>query len=270
MQRDDEQSASGWTQRVASFYSRSAPGYEALWAPELLLFARRLLGELPLGSADRVLDVGSGVGGLLPDIESRAMGAFVVGSDISFGMLRRAPERYARVVSDAQQLPFADSVFAVAALAFMLFHVPEPTRGLEEVRRVLRDGGAIGTVTWGSDPGYLALDVWNEELAARGADAAQEIARHDLVDTEEKVVQLLETTGYSSVRTWIDWREDQMTLESFLEHRTGHGMSRCRFESLPAQVRAEVIEATTERLRSAPSSAFSDRSEVIYATAVAG
>src|SRR5687768_15507902 len=100
---------SGWTQRVASFYSRSAPGYEELWAPELLVFARRLLSQLPLGSADRLLDVGSGVGGLLAGIESRARNAFVVGSDISFGMLHRAPARFARVVSDAQHLPFADS-----------------------------------------------------------------------------------------------------------------------------------------------------------------
>ena len=224
---------------------------------------------MPLGSADRVLEVGSGVGALLADIESRAGGAFVVGSDISFGMLRRAPARYARVLSDAQQLPFGDSAFGAAVLAFMLFHVPEPKRALKEVRRVLQEGGSIGTVTWGDDPSYLALEVWNEELAVRGAGAAQEIARHDLVDTEKKVTQLLEAAGFSSVRTWIDWREDQMTLESFLHHRKGHGMSRCRFESLSAEARAEVIEATTGRLRSAPSSAFLDRSEVIYATAIA-
>lgn len=262
-------SGSGWARRVASFYSRSAPRYEELWAPELLALARELLSELPLGSADRVLDVGSGVGGLLADIESRARNGFVVGSDISFGMLHRAPERYARVVSDAQHLPFADSAFAVVSLAFMLFHVPEPDRALKEVRRILRDGGAIGTVTWGTDPSYLALDVWNEELAARGADTTLEISRHDLVDSEEKVTQLLEVTGYSGVRTWVGRREDQMTLESFLNHRMGHGMSRCRFESLPGEVRAEVVQTVTERLRSAPPSAFLDRSEVIYATAIA-
>ena len=257
----------GWAQRVASFYSRSAPGYEELWAPELVVFARRLLDELPLRDATRVLDLGSGVGTLLPEIEARTSTAFIVGSDIAFGMLERAPARFARVTSDAQQLPFSDDSFDAAVLAFMLFHVPEPRRGLDETRRVVRSGGTVGTITWGGDPSYLALDVWNEELDERGADAAPSLTRHDLVDTEDKVTAMLEATGFTGVRTWTETREEQMTLETFLRHRTGHGMSRHRFESLPEPARQAAIAATTERLRESGTRAFLDRSEVIFATA---
>lgn len=258
---------SGWAQRVASFYSHSAPDYEELWAPELFVFARRLLKELPLQDAARVLDLGSGVGTLLPEIEQAAPSATVVGTDIAIGMIERAPARFARMVSDARQLPFSDGSFDVAVLAFMLFHVPEPHRAVDEARRVLGSGGTIGTITWGHDPSYPALDVWNEELEKRGADKAPDLARHEFVNTEEKVTAILETAGFTDVRTWIELREEQMTLETFLHHRTGHGTSRNRYESLPEAAREEVIAATAERLRDSAPPAFLDRSEVIFAVA---
>jgi hypothetical protein len=64
-------------------------------------------------------------------------------------------------------------------------------------------------------------------------------------------------------------REEQMDVESFLRHRTGHGTSRNRFESLPEAARAGVLESTFERIRDLGPRAFLDRSEVIYATAIA-
>lgn len=260
---------SGWTPRVASFYSRSAPGYEELWAPELLKMSRELVEALSLETARRILDLGSGVGTLLPEIQRQAPDALVIGSDLAHGMLRRAPVSFARVTADAQRLPFADASFDVAILAFMLFHVPEPPRALAETRRVLHEDSSIGTLTWGDDPSYMALDIWNDELEARGADAAPALARHELVDTEEKVEQVLSEAGFGDIRTWIRIREDQMTLESFLRHRTGHGMSRHRFESLSEADRADVLEKVRERLADLGPKAFLDRSEVIYATAVA-
>lgn len=266
---DLDPSGSGWTPRVASFYSRSAEGYEELWAPELVKLSLSLLEVLPLGSARRILDLGSGVGTLLPEIYRRAPDALVVATDLAHGMLRRAPDEFPRVTSDAQQLPFAPSSFDAAILAFMLFHVPQPQRALVETRRVVRSGAVLGTITWGDDPPYPALDIWLEELDSHGAQATEPIGDHGPVDTEAKVRALFEDTGFRDVRTWTGTREERQTAEEFLRHRLGHGTSRHRFESLAEDARSACLEKVRTRLEGLGPEDFVDRSEVIYAMGVA-
>ncbi|HEX2240331.1 MAG TPA: hypothetical protein VHJ82_04245, partial [Actinomycetota bacterium] len=110
---------------------------------------------------------------------------------------------------------------------------------------------------------------WNEELDAYGAVQGATIGDHDPVNTQEKVAELLRGTDFSEIRVWAGLRSEQMTLDSFLRHRTGHGMSRYRLESLPDEARDEVVTRVRDRLADAGPDAFVDRSEVIYATAVA-
>ena len=71
-----------------------------------------------------------------------------VGLDLNRAMLHRALPRaekvdFAPVQGDAQRLPFADASFDMAVLHLILAVVPEPTRCLTEVARVLRPGGQV-------------------------------------------------------------------------------------------------------------------------------
>jgi SAM-dependent methyltransferase len=108
--------------------------------------------------AARVLDAGCGTGwlweetaGLLPADLTLTL------SDLSPGMVTEAEEAargagltvVATRVADTQDLPFEDRSFDVAVANHMLYHLPDPDRGVTELARVLDDGGTLLTTTNG-------------------------------------------------------------------------------------------------------------------------
>jgi ubiquinone/menaquinone biosynthesis C-methylase UbiE len=129
-------------------YDRQAALFDLMEVPvELLAFGklrRRLWGDMD-GAV--VLEIGVGTGKNIPFHRAEAR---TVAVDISPGMLQRAARRARRlgrdvdlVLADAQHLPFPDSAFGAASATFVFCSVPDPIAGLQEVRRVVRDGGGI-------------------------------------------------------------------------------------------------------------------------------
>lgn len=249
-------------------YSANAQSYKELWAPIIHRFSRSILSELRLPGASRVVDVGAGVGTLLPDLRDAAPDALVVGVDRSEGMIAEGPVDFPRAVMDARELGFADSSIDAVIMAFVLFHLDEPTLGLLEAARVLRSGGAIGLLTWGEGPGYLALEIWNDELDALGAPLADErFSHHELVNSPDKVSAILESAGFVTIRAWTQPFEHRQSIDEFLDHRMGHGAGKRRFDSLPAEKRATCIERARSRLRTLSPEDFTDHDVVVLAVA---
>jgi ubiquinone/menaquinone biosynthesis C-methylase UbiE len=94
-----------------------------------------------------VLEVGCGWGELAEWI-ARESAAEVVAVDLSPRMVELAAERGIDArLADVQELPFADGMFDVVVAAWMLYHVPDLERGLAEIARVLRAGGALVAAT---------------------------------------------------------------------------------------------------------------------------
>ncbi|MBO4639944.1 MAG: class I SAM-dependent methyltransferase [Treponema sp.] len=104
----------------------------------------------------KVLELGCGTGDMWKghDDLMKACSKLVL-SDFSEGMLENAKTNIGsdanveyRVI-DIQNIPFEAEVFDVVIANMMLYHVPDIARGLSEVRRVLKKGGAFYSATFG-------------------------------------------------------------------------------------------------------------------------
>ncbi len=262
------------TTQLAERYNQHATAYRDLWAPVLRIAGRRLIHEVASaqgGPARRIVDVGTGVGSLMPDILAAFPQASVVGIDRSPGMLALAPRDRGmlRAVADARQLPLASDGADLVLLVFMLFHLQQPADGLREVRRVLRRGGRVGTITWGGEFESNASRVWTACLDEHGAAAPdpQIAARDEPMNTPEKMQDLLRANGFSTARAWSEVLVDRMDLDHLLELKTRMGSEKPRFDSLSTEARQQCLASARHRMQGMGPDDFVSAGKIVYAVA---
>lgn len=114
----------------------------------------------------RWLDVGCGNGAFTQLVVDRCAPAAVHGIDPSEAQLAYAQRRpwalhVALTLGDAMALPFAADAFDVAVMPLVIFFVPDPRKGVEEMVRVVRPGGCVAAYGWDMQGGfpYDALQV---------------------------------------------------------------------------------------------------------------
>jgi len=257
------------TRALADRFSARAAEYEELWAPELLPSCLELIRDLPLPGARTVLDLGCGVGTLVPHLKAAAPAAIVVGADRSEGMLALAPGDVPRALMDGSRLGFAHGAFDVVVMAFMLFYLPDPRASLRAMVGVLRPGGSIGTATWGQDETSDARRVFDEELDRHraGADSVGSVRSDAEMDSVDAVTGLFERAGFAEPRARALWIERRPDADRVLALATRLGGDARRFETLGEEVRHRCVARAKERMRELPPEAFLERDEVILATA---
>lgn len=138
-----------FTQFEHEGWQRVAHKYDSVWAGSTRQFISPLLDATEISANMSILDVGCG-----PGYVSRAAaerGAKPIGLDFSHEMIAIAKRMFPQIElreGDAQNLPFADSVFDRVVSNFALLHVNDPERACAEACRVLRPGGKFGFTVW--------------------------------------------------------------------------------------------------------------------------
>ena len=145
---------------VRRMFDRIAPVYDAM---NRLMTAglderwRATTARAVVAGGDRVLDVCCGTGDLA--IAARESGGEVTGLDFSEPMLERARAKAPEiewVSGDALALPFSEGSFDAVTIGFGLRNLEDATRGLAEMRRVLRPGGRVAILEITRPRGLLA------------------------------------------------------------------------------------------------------------------
>jgi len=114
-----------------------------------------------------ILDLGCGTGNLVPFYAERC--THYTGLDLSPQMIERARQNHSREVSrgkvefmvgDCEGLPFQDGTFDLVSAVALIEYLPNPSRVLNEITRVLRKGGvALLTVPHRSCIHFKIRDV---------------------------------------------------------------------------------------------------------------
>lgn len=156
-------------------WDRLSSGYDRqLWFERSAV--RTAVAMLDPAANARVLDVATGTGEVLRALARRpAPPRAVVGIDASARMLAHVgtlPAGWSLLAGDVRALPFGDCEFDVVTAAYVLqLLAPDDLACVtEEIRRVLRPGGRLGTVTPAVPARGLARPVARtlDRLADRG------------------------------------------------------------------------------------------------------
>lgn len=258
--------------QLAEDYSATAVEYSEQWGPMILPLGLPLLDALSLREAERVLDLGTGVGAVIPKLRSFAPTAYVLGVDFSEGMLGagRSLGNWPLAAMDARQLALRSESFDVAVLVFVLFHLPDPLAGLAETARVLRRSGSVGLTTWAHEPGLPGATIWTEELDRLGAEPDprdSSVVRHGLMDTPEKVSSLLQTAGFNSIEIWTKRFERRWDRESLLPLQQACSGSGRRLSTLAPRQRAKCVARVRRRIAHIPAAELIWTPEILFAVA---
>ncbi len=177
-----------WLSRIGRFvFGLSGPVY-----------SRRFIQAAALRPQDRVMEVGSGLGGILTASHRRVgTSQLYVGIDLSYQMVWRAHRCRARrqqpvdfLVASALQMPFRQECFDVVLLSHVVKYLTDPQlrHVLAQVRGLLRPGGRI--VLWEFKP-Y----AWNRinRIILRGS-------RSHKLRSAAEMRALLQEQGYQNLR----------------------------------------------------------------------
>ncbi len=173
-----------------------------------------------------VLDVGCGTGAMAERIDALP-GVTLVAVDFSsrFVELTAARGVDARE-ADICYLPFDDASFDVVYAGWMLYHVRDLERALNEVRRVLRPGGTFVAVTNGNDHlADLRVQAGGTAMITQfSSETGESVLRRRFGDVRRHDLETSAVFGdHATAQAYLDSCDEGMVLPPFEGSRTYAG-----------------------------------------------
>lgn len=139
-------------------WDKAALFYETFWQRQLRPAQDLLLEMAAIQPGEKVLDIACGTGLVsFRAVQQTGASGIVLGTDISDRMIEMATElsrekninniSFQRM--DAEQLDCDDQSFDVVICALGLMYVPDPSKAISEMHRVLKKGGRMVAAVWG-------------------------------------------------------------------------------------------------------------------------
>ena len=206
----------------------------------------------------RWLDVGCGNGAFTELLVQRCAPGEMQGIDpseaqISYARGRPTLRTATLQQGDAMALPFPADRFDAAAMALVIFFVPEPPKGVAEMARVVRPGGIVAAYAWDIPGGGLPFAPLAAELREMGRqmplppnpDAGREEALRTL--WKNAGLEEIETREITVRRTFADFDDFWAANTSIGSFRQAiEQMGPAQVEHLIARVRARLPSADTQ------------------------
>lgn len=163
-----------------------------------------------------ILDVGTGTGALLEQLQARYPSARLTGVDIALNMCLKSQQKMGaacQVVNGAAEaLPFRTATFDLAVSASVLQWVSDLPAALRELCRVVRPGGDVA-VAFFCHGTLQELQCCFQDVA--GGESSQTSRLHRFW-TVDDVSEIVNSIGFKraviSVETEVDWYDDLYSL----------------------------------------------------------
>ena len=155
--------------KAATTYNAAADHFDdaplAFWAR----IGQRTVDRLPLRAGHRVLDVGCGTGAsAIPAAERVGPTGQIIGVDLaerllSIGRQKAKARQLANLqfeTADMERLGYPDASFDAIVSVFSIFFVPDMTKQVRELWRMVRPGGWLAITTWGPRMFQPGTSTW--------------------------------------------------------------------------------------------------------------
>ena len=196
----------------------------------------------------RWIDIACGTGAFTELIMQRYAPSEVQALDPAEAQLVYARQRSGSsgatfIEGDAMALPFEDGRFDAAVMALALNLVPDPSKGVSEMVRVVRSGGTVSTYIWDLPGGGFPYEPIQTEMHALGMTPPQ--PPHADATVMAALVKLWEDAGLGAIQTrQINVKRDFSNFEDFWSASTGTGLLRPTITAMAredlARLRARV------------------------------